>query len=225
MVCDLRSRGVPHWREAQRLREALLHPAEADWAFSTESPIERKLRRNLLEAAPGLDVTGYYSLAGNHLEIVELLTRAATEWDAPDFIIFPQVNIEIFRVDFIAAVRRPSENKGTYISFAIEADGAEFHAGRILKYLARERIIKEITKLPILRFSGAEINFASSAVGDVIEGFVEAACIDSGAEYDSPRYRARERLRALVERMSCLPALRNELVNHATRDDLSLIHI
>ena len=71
----------------------------------------------------------------------------------------------------------------------------------------------------MLRFSGAEINFASSAVGDVIEGFVEAACVDTGAESDSPRHKARQRLRALVARMSCLPALRNELVSAATQDD------
>ncbi len=219
VVDDLRSRGVPHWREARRLREALLHPAEADWVFPTESPIERVLRRNLLEVAPGLDVTGYYALVRDHLEVTQFLRRAATETDAPDFIIFPQVKIDVFRVDFVAAARRPWEQEREYTVFILEADGAEFHAERVPKDSEREKIIRRITNWPILRFSGAEINFAQSAVGDVIEGFVEATCVDSGAESGSPRCRARERLRALVARMSRLPALRNELVNSATHDD------
>ena len=120
------------------MREALLHPAEADWVFVTESPIERMLRRNLLEVAPGLDITGYYGLVGDHMEVIEFLARAATEPDAPDFIIFPQVSVEIFRIDFVAAARRPGENEGSYVAFALEADGAEFHANRISKDLEHE---------------------------------------------------------------------------------------
>jgi very-short-patch-repair endonuclease len=215
---DLNDLGRP---DPAALQRVLIHPTEAARIFNPESPIEARLSRLVLDAAPGLDVTAWYGVVAGCREVGNFVTRAAREPGMPNFLVFPQVGVEAYRLDFVIAVRRLAAETGTaYAVFAIEADGTEFHARRVSEDIERQRAIQRVTGWPVLRFSGAEIMYATQRVGDVLEAHVESACPDPDAEPDSPRDLTRAQLQRLVARLTLLPALRHEYVHPAAAEDL-----
>lgn len=203
------------------LRRFLIHPVEAARVFLPESPIEARLSRLVLDVAPGLDVTAWYIAASGFRDVDTFLARAACELGMPNFLVFPQVGVESYRLDFVIAVRRRASVTGTgYAVFAVEADGAEFHAGRAAEDIVRQRAIQRATGWPVLRFSGAEIMYATHRVGDVLEAQVETFCADFATEPGSPKDLARAKLQGLVADLTQLPVLRHEFVHPAAAEAL-----
>lgn len=212
------------WPDTASLQRVLIHPSEAARIFRSESPIETRLSRLVLDVAPGLDVTAWYVSAPTFRDVNAFLARAAREPGIPNFLVFPQVGVETYRLDFVVAVRRPEAEAGTgYAVFAVEADGAEFHAHRVAEDIDRQRAIQHATGWSVLRFSGAEIMYATDRVGDVIEACVETVCASPGFEPGSPRDLARTQLEGLVADLSLLPSLRHEFVHPAASESLDCL--
>lgn len=212
------------WSDRGYLQRALIHPTEAAGVFHPESPIEARLSRLVLDVAPGRDMTAHYVAAKTSHDVSHFVVQAGRERKMPDFLVFPQVSVEGYRIDFVIAVRRLTSEDGTdYAIFAVEADGAEFHARRIPEDIQRQRAIQRATGWPMLRFSGAEIMYATQKVGDVLEAYVETVCPDIDAEPESPRDLARAKLTKLVAKLTQLPGLRHEYVHPAAAEDLDRV--
>lgn len=211
----------PRSQDITSLRRALVHPTEAARVFRLESAIEARLSRLVLDVAPGLDVTAWYVAAGDHHDVGGFIARAAHTPGMPGFLVFPQVGVGAHRLDLVIAARVAAPAAGTdYAVFAVEADGAEFHAHRVAEDLERQRVVRRTTGWPVLRFGGAEIMYATHRVGDVLEAQVKTACPDPGAEPGSPRDLIRAELKALVAKLTLLPALRHEYVHPAATEGL-----
>jgi very-short-patch-repair endonuclease len=208
---------------SKALYQQLVHPSEARTLVRAESPIEARLMSLVLDASPGIDATAYYVLLPELGAVQDFLDRAAEERNLPCYLIFPQVTIGSFRVDFVVAARAPSI-AGPYHPFIVEADGAAYHGrhvDQIIRDMERERSLRRQVRWDIVRFSGAEILYASESVGDVLEAYVMAAVPDPYCDPGSPRDELRHDIRRLALKLSGLPVNRHEYVHPACANDLA----
>ncbi|GEO41983.1 hypothetical protein SAE02_61310 [Skermanella aerolata] len=159
-----------------------------------ESPIEKRMYDLL-----ATDIVPYaksvFGAADGWLDAARMIEDDAALLSRRRVVIFPQTKVGDYRADFLVAVTDRhfdrSDAFDDFDLFFIECDGAEHHGGTnmrgvsgdtdieayvemIRKDRKRDKHIKSLTGLDILRFGGAEINFSSRHVRAVLEAYIEA---------------------------------------------------
>ena len=159
-----------------------------------ESPIEKRIYDLL-----ATDIVPYaksiFGAADDWLDAVRMIEDDADTLSRRRVVIFPQTKVGNYRADFMVAVTDRHFDRSTAFDgfdlFFIECDGAEHHGGTnmrgvsgntdieayvemIKKDRKRDKHIKSVTGLDILRFAGAEINFSCRYVRAVLDAYVEA---------------------------------------------------
>lgn len=106
-----------------------------------ESPIEQIAIHQMMGRS--------YSSSRRFPLLANVYRTLPEKWpDGANLIFVPQVSVSRFRVDFMAYL-------GNGLSFAVECDGAEFHDP--VKDGHRDSALIRHHKLPVLRFTGADI--------------------------------------------------------------------
>ncbi|MBF5096586.1 hypothetical protein F1643_21595 [Azospirillum sp. INR13] len=145
-----------------------------------ESPIER-LMLDLLEGGLDLGVRAQFCAVNTWSEAKATLRDHPEAFSRARLVVFPQVAVGGYRMDFlVAATDRVMTTLDAFNDFdllAVECDGSEFHgpqAGGLRDDRTREAAIRKQTGLDFLRFSGAELNFRSEQVVEVLSAYIEA---------------------------------------------------
>lgn len=145
-----------------------------------ESPAEEHLAA-LLEAGPGTDTRAVFATAPTWRQALLAVSKDATAFVRCKLMIFPQVHVGRYRVDFLVVAARPRRSRVARApdAFIIECDGRVGHAESADQVIAdrrREIEIRSETGMDVLRFSGAEALYQSREVFAVIGAQVEAMC-------------------------------------------------
>jgi hypothetical protein len=149
-----------------------------------------------------------FAAADDWLDVVRMLEDDAAILSRRGVVVFPQTKVGDYRSDFLVAVTdRHFDRSDAFDSFDlffIECDGAEHHGGTNLRGISeaadpdaliemirkdrkRDKHIKSMTDLDILRFAGSEINFSSSLVRAVLDAYFEARLGPPARLPDAPR--------------------------------------
>lgn len=134
-----------------------------------ESPIETLLLTELLQLDFSLGVWGAtrpIALA-NRADLKRLRKRLPS--NLKYVLIFPQAWIQRFRVDFLVEFGV----LGALKRVAIECDGRQYHEnpGKFSSDRERDRILN-IKRIPVLRFTGKELNIDPSGCAEIVKKYV-----------------------------------------------------
>ena len=143
-----------------------------------ESPIEDRML-SILEDGPGFGTRAGYVECRDWQTGLHALREEPELLKRHPLLALPQIGVLRYRADVLVVARTPYAKPGWHgdqeHAFFIECDGEEFHGADALPNdLRREREVARETGLPVLRFSGSEINFRPSEVYTVLEAKIEA---------------------------------------------------
>lgn len=187
---------------------------EAETCFPPDSPIERRMML-LLDEGPGVGTAAGFLPPMSWQDAMEIARTERKLLARRPILVVPQAQVGRRRADMLVLTRSRLARHGWYgdpaSAFFIECDGKDHHsatAEQIRDDLQREREIHRATRLDMLRFSGAEINFRSHQVHQVLVARIEA--MHAVHEFGEDVRDEAERVLRYVRRVSCHPALRTE---------------
>jgi hypothetical protein len=209
------------------LYEIARHPKVGENEKIQNSPIAERFCRWVLDSSPGVCKTARYVYVETVQEVSDLLEEASKDFHAPDFVVFPEVWIGQYRADYIIAARSIKCQSihcnnncddacqcRRCVKLIVELDGSAWHSSqeKISMDLVREKEIRNRTKFPILRFSGAEILYSLECVDFVLETYIEIL-VDHVIYSSSNESELRNKVIELIHKITILPALREQYVS------------